>query len=500
MKGIVYRSAALALACIVALSVLAVPSFATDYQSTYNFWNWAYDNSWFLGKAIIGFSAGNVCQVSEDGLHHATTHSGGGGSVDGQQVYNCVCDLCGQEFQAVATDLEQTYYDDTNALYQTIDSNNCIRGFGKWYLRNYVTQGCCTPTFPSGLSSNSSGVNNSCEVASRVAHSSTKKCYLGFVYSVNLDYDCTLYFGSTAISYHGVDASLADGVSLSTYLRNPDDSFAPTQYGQNGYIYHDYKANTQLYVQVDLCGISSPLAGDIEYIFGDLPDVYVILPDQEYVYTPYDYDNVIYVVDDDDIYEKKPLDHIVDEQGLNYYNPVTNTTTNITNWTYDYSDRSYTCTTENNTTTTITYGDEYITINEGDVNNTYITYNIYYYTAPEDSGDGSGSGSDGEGSGSSGSGDNSDDGDGIGGGLGELLGSLLGGLIDLITGLISGLIDSLINLVEMTIEKLGQVVNLFGEFGDALKVLWSWLPDEVVTILAAGVSVVVFASVIKLFV
>ena len=81
-----------------------------------------------------------------------------------------------------------------------------------------------------------------------------------------------------------------------------------------------------------------------------------------------------------------------------------------------------------------------------------------------------------------------------------MLGSLLGGLIDLITGLISGLIDSLINLVEMTIEKLGQVVNLFGEFGDALKVLWSWLPDEVVTILAAGVSVVVFASVIKLFV
>lgn len=191
---------------------------------------------------------------------------------------------------------------------------------------------------------------------------------------------------------------------------------------------------------------------------------------------------------------------LVNEENMTYYNPVTNTTTNITNWTYDYSDRSYTCTTENNTTTTITYGDEYIIINEGDVNNTYITYNIYYYTAPEDSGDGSDSGSDGEGSGSSGSGDSSDDGDGIGGGLGELLGSLLGGLIDLITGLISGLIDSLINLVEMTIEKLGQVVNLFGEFGDALKVLWSWLPDEVVTILAAGVSVVVFASVIKLFV
>ena len=240
------------------------------------------------------------------------------------------------------------------------------------------------------------------------------------------------------------------------------------------------------------------LAGVTETFYCDYPEIYLTSPvvplERPYSFAP------SFTYEDGDGKETVSDQQIIDEQGLIYYNPVTNTTTNITNWTYDYSDRSYTCTTENNTTTTISYGDEYITINEGDVNNTCITYNIYYYTAPENSGDGSGSGSDGEGSGSSGSGDSSDDGDGIGGGLGELLGSLLGGLIDLITGLISGLIDSLINLVEMTIEKLGQVVNLFGEFGDALKVLWSWLPDEVVTILAAGVSVVVFASVIKLFV
>lgn len=140
MKGIVYRSAALALACMVALSALALPVSATDYQSTYNFWNWAYDNSWFLGKAIIGFAAGNVCQVSEDGMHHATTHSSGfaGGGRDGDRVYNCVCDLCGQEFQAVATDLEQSY--DTiiqNNNYYGVTSNNGIYIHSNW--QQYAT-------------------------------------------------------------------------------------------------------------------------------------------------------------------------------------------------------------------------------------------------------------------------------------------------------------------------------------------------------------------------
>ena len=155
------------------------------------------------------------------------------------------------------------------------------------------------------------------------------------------------------------------------------------------------------------------LTGVTETFYCDYPSIYIKssleLLQRPNVFSP------SFTYEDGDGKETVSDQQIIDEQGLIYYNPVTNTTTNITNWTYDYSDRSYTCTTENNTTTTITYGDEYITINEGDVNNTYITYNIYYYTAPEDSGDGSGSGSDGEGSGSSGSGDSSDDGDGIGG-------------------------------------------------------------------------------------
>ena len=64
---------------------------------------------------------------------------------------------------------------------------------------------------------------------------------------------------------------------------------------------------------------------------------------------------------------------IVNETNNTYYNPATGTTSPIIDWSYDYSDRSYTVTTESGDTVTITYGDENITIQEGDT-----IYNVYY--------------------------------------------------------------------------------------------------------------------------
>ena len=64
---------------------------------------------------------------------------------------------------------------------------------------------------------------------------------------------------------------------------------------------------------------------------------------------------------------------IVNETNNTYYNPATGTTSPITDWSYNYADRSYTVTTETGDTVTVTYGDENITIKEGDT-----TYNVYY--------------------------------------------------------------------------------------------------------------------------
>ncbi len=64
---------------------------------------------------------------------------------------------------------------------------------------------------------------------------------------------------------------------------------------------------------------------------------------------------------------------IFNETTNNYYNPSTGTTSTVTDWFYDYSDRSYHLTLESGDTVTVTYGDENITIQEGDT-----TYNVYY--------------------------------------------------------------------------------------------------------------------------
>lgn len=59
--------------------------------------------------------------------------------------------------------------------------------------------------------------------------------------------------------------------------------------------------------------------------------------------------------------------------------------------------------------------------------------------------------------------------------------------------------DGLIDLVNMAFEKLAQLVDLFGAFGDALGVLWTWLPEEIMLVLVAGVTVFVFVALLKLF-
>ena len=94
--------------------------------------------------------------------------------------------------------------------------------------------------------------------------------------------------------------------------------------------------------------------------------------------------------------------------------------------------------------------------------------------------------------------DDSDD-DGLLKKIGEFLGSILGGLLDLIGSIISGILDGLISLCTKTLESLKNLVDLFGSFGEALGVLWTWLPSEIMLVLVAGVTVFVFVALLKLF-
>ncbi len=95
------------------------------------------------------------------------------------------------------------------------------------------------------------------------------------------------------------------------------------------------------------------------------------------------------IMGDDGQLTKVDGDQIFNETTNNYYNPYTDTSTTITDWNYDYSDRSYHLTTEAGDTVTVTYGDENITIDEGGE-----TYNIYYVTVNESTPGGGGTGGD----------------------------------------------------------------------------------------------------------
>lgn len=83
--------------------------------------------------------------------------------------------------------------------------------------------------------------------------------------------------------------------------------------------------------------------------------------------------------------------------------------------------------------------------------------------------------------------------------IGEFFGTTIGGLLELVGTIISKVLDSLITLVTNTIAKLKELVNLFGSFSESMGTLWSWLPPEIVSVLVAGVTIIVFAAIIRLF-
>ena len=245
---------------------------------------------------------------------------------------------------------------------------------------------------------------------------------------------------------------------------------------------------------------------------------------------------------------------IVNETNNTYYNPATGQTVPITNWSYDYTDRSYTVTTEEGDSYTITYGDENVTINEGDT-----VYNIYYIV----NGSGSGEGGDG------GEVENpppacahswtelsrtdpsctvpgsvksscskcdetktdplpalghdwttvrtvptqyGEDGSliqegytlyecsrfgSLFGGIGKLLEAVLGKLLDALASLAGALLEKLSAVIETVLNVLDELPKLFGGFLDFLGILFPFLPPEITLLLTFGVVAVVFAAIIK---
>ena len=335
-------------------------------------------------KEFLGYTAGLVCPESDDGYHHASSYE-----VDRESgYYNCICDVCGWPFLAYETDLQQAYETQVSELPITT-----VSSYGP-SLR------CYFPTDQQRFSI------LSLSELDRTPLSFSDSSGFAEVYLLN---PFTLVNRSSRGSYYNstnnITAYFQVPVSGNYYFELPANLDVQSPNDNISYVFTAYIFSTYCAVPFPERDHSSPVvssesryfeAGTIYYIvFHIYPEPVQgeictnvasvsLIPDDNYFSGSFfdpsspasrpasiigDYG----IIGDNGQITKVDNTSIVNETNNTYTNPCTGTTSTITEWTYDYSDRSYNVTTESGDTVTITYGDENITIQEGDT-----IYNVYY--------------------------------------------------------------------------------------------------------------------------
>ena len=79
--------------------------------------------------------------------------------------------------------------------------------------------------------------------------------------------------------------------------------------------------------------------------------------------------------------------------------------------------------------------------------------------------------------------------------IGELLASLLG----IIESLLSPLIDGIIGLITMIMGAISQLTSLSGAFSAFLKATFTFIPDDILSVIGLGVMLTILASIVKIF-
>lgn len=81
----------------------------------------------------------------------------------------------------------------------------------------------------------------------------------------------------------------------------------------------------------------------------------------------------------------------------------------------------------------------------------------------------------------------------------EKIGELLASLFGIIESLLSPLIDGIIGLITMIMNAISQLTALSGAFSAFLKATFTFIPDDILSIIGLGVMLTIFASIIKIF-
>lgn len=389
------------------------PSYTTDT----NFWHWlsggAGEEKTFWRRLldnnvipnILGYiPASGVCPVSSDNKHHASTVTG----VSDSGYCVCVCEECGDEFTSstLAGDAYGSYTDTLPA--SVVDSDGGLVWYptiddlydGSFVVDVAYNSGSSTGVFSFTLSDTNDyyasgrGPNQANFECSRVDNRTFLlireyyESYAGVsrdgvrggfrslkfrapVTGVYTRFGVQLFSDQGNRDFTSVNITCAEGNSL-------DSSFSPTEYNCTSFVGYMYFP----------CFRIAPLV-PYNVTSSDKTQVYNIGTRSASISGDYGM-----VTQSGDI-QKIDSATIVNEANNTYYSPVSGEPVEFKDWTYDYSDRSYTLTTTEGDTTTVTYGDEYCTIREGDTvtNIYYITENHSGSTAGDDGGSHSSGGS-----------------------------------------------------------------------------------------------------------
>lgn len=107
-------------------------------------------------------------------------------------------------------------------------------------------------------------------------------------------------------------------------------------------------------------------------------------------------------------------------------------------------------------------------------------------------------GNDNQGSGGNTDNDNNDDNDSKS--IWDRIADLITALFGAVSKILGAIIEGLTTLVTNITDALGSLSDLTGEFGDFLKAIFVFIPDEIIDVLILGVTLCVFAAVIKIFI
>lgn len=363
-----------------------------EYTQKASFSQWAGS----LIQSIGGYSFGTACPNSDDSYHHASTSLGHATGIFGGEspYYRCICDYCGDEFTAYASDLQRSYENQVEEMKSTYNTVNINQNglsdtiIGGWTYPPYssyesyvvlensrsdfpfvsyvVSKSSSSGSYRANFSSGYFQVPTSGTYTFRFPSFQTNGTF-GKSYTDRLQsFVLYLYF-----SLDGGETWSSDEILRSGFNSDSDTTFSRSLSSiALYYIRVDRAFNFPLYYSgssyycratdyVTLQGVQAFPSGNSIYNINSRPTSVT--------------GNYGIIGDNGQITQITDNSSIVNETTNQFFNPATGESATISDWSYNYEDRSYTVTTETGDTVTVTYGDENITIVQGG-----DTYNIYY--------------------------------------------------------------------------------------------------------------------------